>query len=118
MKRTPLKRNVPISKRGRKTKGAIGENEVKAILVAHGFPLCRRNFASGGQGGNDLIGVPGYGIEVKRQETTKPWEWYEQCKEAASPTETPVVVFRRSHSDWMALLSFEDLLGIMEAAAL
>lgn len=118
MKQTPLRRRVPISKKGRKTKGQIGENEVKAILIAHGFPLCRRNFASGAAGGNDLIGVPGYGIEVKRQENTKPWEWYEQCKEAASPTETPVVVFRRSRSDWMALLSFEDLLGVIRESQL
>lgn len=118
LKRTPLKRNVPISKKHRKTKGQNGEREVQEILRAHGFHECRRNFASGGQGGNDLIGVPGYGIEIKFQETTKPWEWYEQCKEAASPTETPLVVFRRSRSPWMALLSFEDLLGIMEAAAL
>ena len=118
MKQTPLKRRVPISKKGRKGKGAIGENEVRDILIAHGYLGCRRNFASGGYGGGDLIGVPGYSIEVKRHETTKPWEWYEQAKEAASPTETPVVAFRRSRSPWMALLSLEDLLGLMEASQL
>lgn len=116
MKQTPLKRKTPISKKGRRGKGAIGENEVKDILIAHGYGDVRRNFASGGYGGSDLIGFHGYALEVKRQETTKPWEWFEQVKEAASPTETPVVVFRRSRSEWMALLTFEDLLGIIKAS--
>lgn len=113
MKRTPLKRKVPISKKHRKTKGAIGENELIPIC-RRVWPEMRRNFMSGAQGGSDFVNTPGWAVEAKRQETTKPWAWYEQCQEAASQTEIPLVVFRRNHSDWMALLSLDDLLGIIE----
>lgn len=115
MKQTPLKRRVPISKKYRKTKGQNGEREV-VEMSRHVWPRIRRNFASGAAGGSDFTGTPGYALEAKFQETTKPWEWYEQCREAASPTETAVVVFRRSRSDWMALLRYEDLLGLIEEA--
>ncbi len=118
LKRSPLKRKTPISKKGRKTKGDRGEREVKDILLAHGFDACDRNVAQRTRGGSDMIGVEGYGIEVKFHEVTKPWEWYEQAVEMARPTETPVVAFRRSRSQWMALISFEDLLGLMEAERL
>ncbi len=117
LKRTPLRRNVPISKKHRRTKGANGERELVEIS-RHVWPSMRRNFMSGAQGGSDFTGTPGYGVEAKFQETTKPWEWYEQAKEAASPTDVAVVAFRRSRSPWMALLSYEDFLGLVEAASL
>ncbi len=117
MKQTALKRRVPISKKHRKTKGAKGENELLEISRPV-WPQMRRNFMSGAQGGSDFVNTPGYAVECKWHETTRPWEWYEQAKEAASPTDTPVVVFRRSRSPWMALLSYEDFLGLVQASQL
>lgn len=117
MKRTPLKRNVPISKKHRRTKGANGEREI-AELARRVWPDMRRNFMSGAQGGSDFTGTPGFAVEAKFCETTRPWEWYEQAKDAASPTDAPLVVFRRSRSEWMALLSFQDLLELIELSRL
>ncbi len=99
-----------------KSKGNAAEREVIEILKAHGYPA-RRNFASGGYGGNDILGgPPGFGIEVKRQERLNIWAAIEQCRAACAPSDTPTVVFRRSRSEWMACLPFEDLLGLIAEA--
>lgn len=98
MKRTPMTRG-----RGSRTKGGTGEREVIQLLTELGF-AARRNFMSGGAGGSDVIGVPDHSIEIKRQERVCIWEWVNQAQAAARPTETAVVVFRRSRSPWYAVL--------------
>jgi len=45
-------------------KGATGEREIVTIGHRYDFPV-RRNFASGAQGGGDLVGLPDE-AEVKR----------------------------------------------------
>lgn len=96
-----------------RSKGNRAEREVIEILKAHGWPA-RRNFMSGGYGGADIIGgPPGTSIEVKMVERLNIWAAVEQCKQAASPTDIPVVAFRRSHHEWMACLPLEDLLGLL-----
>ncbi len=109
LKRTPLKRNPKAPR----SKGGRGEREVVELLKAKGWTEAHRNFASGGYGGADIVNVPGYAFEVKFHERTSIWPWIEQVKEAASPTETPIVAFRRSRSEWMACLPLEDLLALM-----
>jgi Holliday junction resolvase len=100
-----------------KGKGNAGEREVIDIFNAHGWNA-RRNFASGGYGGNDLLGVAGYAIEIKRQERLNIHAAYAQCLAAASPTETPVVVCRRSREPWMAYLELAHLIPLMKAVEL
>lgn len=116
-RRTPLKRREPISKKHRKTKGQRGEREI-VEMSKRVWPSIRRNFGSGSQGGSDFTGTPGYALEGKWQEKCTIWPWIEQCHEAASPTETPVVVFRRSRSRWYACLPYEDFLALVEASQL
>ncbi len=109
-----LTRKTPLGRKPR-ARGNRGELEVVNILKAHGYPAYR-NFASGGYGGSDVIGLPGFAIEVKFQDRLNIWAALEQSREAAAPTETPTVVFRRSRSHWFACLPFEDLLGLIEEA--
>ena len=95
---TPMTRG-----RGSRTKGGRGEAEAIHLLRDIGFDA-RRNFGSGSAGGSDVIGVPDHAIEIKRCETVKVWQWISQCEAASHPTETAVVVFRRSRSPWYAVL--------------
>ena len=55
-----------------------------------------------------------FGIECKRQEKLAIPEWWRQCEENAR-TEglTPLLVFRRSHEDALAVLRWTDLLALV-----
>lgn len=98
-----------------RSKGSRAEREVIDILHAHGWPA-RRNFASGGYGGADIIGgPPGTSIEVKHRETVCIWDWIAQCEEAAMPTDIPLVVHRVNGKPWHAVLPREDLRVLLEA---
>lgn len=114
-RKTPLQRTTPLKAHPR-SKGNRAEREVIDTLRQHGWSTARRNFQSGGQGGGDIIeGPPGFSIEIKHQERCSIWAWIEQCEEAAAPTETPLVVFRRNRSRWYAVIPLDDLLPMIEA---
>lgn len=97
-----------------KGKGNEGEREVIQLLREHGWGFARRNFASGGQGGADIINGPAdTSWEVKRCEQARIWAWLEQAKAAARPTETPVVAFRRSYGDWHVAIPLDEYLSLL-----
>ena len=103
------------SKSGRnaRLRGASYEREVAAELSDWLGVDCKRKLGAARDGGDD-IQVGQFRIECKRHETTKVWEWYAQAKaNAAAGEEIPVVVFRRSRSESMALMSFTDFMRLM-----
>lgn len=101
--------------KSQRDKGAAGEREVLELLHKHGWTRAHRNFGSGSQGGGDIArGPAGIGLECKRQETTKIWEWVGQAARDTDGTgDIPVVAFRRNRSEWMACLPFEELLKLL-----
>lgn len=70
-------------------KGANGERElcnilqpvVDSVAKAHGMeaPRLRRNLMQYSEGGEDIVGLPWYSIEVKRVEVLAVDKWWEQC---------------------------------------
>lgn len=109
-----LQRKTPIGRKP-KARGNRAELEIVNILKARGFPAYR-NFASGGYGGSDVIGLPGYAVEVKMVEKLNIWKALAQCEAAASPTETPLVCFKRARSRFYGALPLDDLLPLIEAS--
>jgi len=110
----PLERRTPLRPRA-KGKGNAAEREVVDLLRAYGWTSARRNFASGGYGGSDVVdGIPGVALEIKRQEACRIWSWIAQCEAAAKPTDTPIVVFRRNRSRWYGCLPLDDLLELLK----
>lgn len=99
--------------RSEREKGARGEREVAAIFRAHGFD-CERTPNSGGlRVKGDLAGnVPAH-VEVKRQETARPWAWFAQAQAEATPANMPIVAFRRNDSPWLAIVKLEDLIDLI-----
>ena len=99
--------------RSERAKGKAGEAEVRALLLSHGLnaqPLGGRLDQS-----DQLVGrIAGrwLSVEVKRQETARPWAWWEQAQQQAGAA-LPVVAFRRSRSRWLALLELEDLAALL-----
>lgn len=99
-----------------KQKGKRGELEVARILREHGFTEARRTAQFCGNTGqaDDVIGLDGFHIEVKRCETTKIWDWIHQAKNDCNGMKIPIVVFRKSREDWQVTLDFETFLELLK----
>lgn len=105
--------------RGEREKGRKGEAEIATLYRGKGFEV------RGLEATGDHLIVCGEhsGVvlhsEVKRQETARPWAWWEQASSNAPPGVPAVVHFRRNRSPWLALLLADELatlLASLEAA--
>ena len=97
-----LTRRTPLRAKP-KGKGNQGEREIVDMCHRYGWTQARRNFASGGQGGADIINGPsGVSLEVKRCEKAKIWSWIAQSEAAAMATDIAAVIFRRNRGQWWA----------------
>lgn len=99
--------------RSQRDKGRKGEAEVAAIFRAAGLTV--RGLE--GSGDHLIVGAPDSGLvlhsEVKRQETARPWAWWEQASSEAPTGTVPVVAFRRNRSPWLAIVNLEQLARLL-----
>jgi Holliday junction resolvase len=97
-----------------RAKGARGELEVVGLLQAAGWPLARRTHDGREQArrGDIANGPEGVHLEVKRTERASVWRWWEQAT-ADAGSATPIVAFRRSRSDWLAVVELDELLALL-----
>jgi Holliday junction resolvase len=97
-----------------RAKGAAAEREVAEILRANGYTDARRGqqFA-GGPESPDVIGIPGFHLEVKRVENFSLYPAMDQAERDSGVGELPVVVHRKSHRRWVAILDFEKFLDLI-----
>jgi len=110
-----LKRKTPLVRRP-KAKGNAYEKHISERLRRF-FPTAKRNLGSGGYGGGDLVETPGWSFECKKVEALNLWKALAQSEEAASPTQTPAVVFARNRSRDYIAFPFDDWEGMMEEIA-
>lgn len=95
-------------------KGAAGEIEVARIFQAAGF-YCDRVPNSGGlRIKGDLHGDLPLHVEVKRQETARPWLWAAQARAEHAAGRGWCVAMRRSHDEWLAMLPLVDLVRLLK----
>jgi Holliday junction resolvase len=87
-----------------RTKGAAGEREIIRLLKSRwpDLPLRRdlRQYQSGGL--TDIVGIPGYTIEVKRRKKVMQAEvdhWWAGLVSKADGVE-PVLAYRQDQQDW------------------
>ena len=87
-------------------KGKRGEREFAAWLRGEGYD-CRRGQQYSGVEGEDVVGLPGIHIEVKRTERL---QIYDAMGQAArdSKDNLPIVAHRKNHSDWLIIMRAED----------
>lgn len=90
-------------------KGKVGEREIANILKAHGYDAHRGVQYHGGQDSPDVVGLPGYHIEVKRTERLNLYEAMAQSKRDAG-TDKPIVIHRRNREEWVVIQPLEDWL--------
>lgn len=99
-----------------KSKGNRFERWVVDQLQAAGWPHARRNFASGGYGGSDIVDGPSdTAMECKNQEKIAIWKCLEQTEAAARPTDMPVLIFTRNRSRVWAAIPVENLIEFLQA---
>lgn len=91
-------------------KGKRGEREVAAILRAHGYEARRGVQYKGGADSPDVIGLPGFHIEVKRTEQARVYEYMEQAKAESAVDEIPIVIHRQNNKEWVVFMTLDDLL--------
>lgn len=100
-----------------KAKGKRSEVEVVHILKDHGYTDARRTQQYCGSTGeaSDVVGLPGYHVEVKHQERMELYKWYAQAvRDSSGSEDIPIVVHRKNNADWLVSMSFEDFLRIIK----
>lgn len=94
-------------------KGKNGELELAKLLRAHGFPARRGRQFHGGQTSPDVIGIEGFHIECKRVQAGNLYNWLAQAR-ADAGTSVPVVMHRRNHKEWVAILPLTNFLALVK----
>ena len=93
---------------------------VAQYLAANGFPYAESTGA--GRQGSDITGTVGIDWEVKARTNFSPGETMRQLKDRANDLDLRVAVLRlngqgeASIGEWVALLSFEQLVALMRQA--
>jgi Holliday junction resolvase len=89
-----------------KQKGARGEREFAAVCREHGYEA-RRGQQYNGIEGEDVIGLPGIHIEVKRVERLNIEEAMSQSIGDAQGN-VPIVAHRKNNCEWLITMRAED----------
>lgn len=89
-------------------KGKRGELELSRILKRFGFNARRGQQYCGANGDADVVGVPGYHLEVKRVEKLNIDNAMQQAITDALESEIPVVVHRKNRKPWLVTMRLED----------
>lgn len=87
-------------------KGKRGEREWAKVCREHGWD-CRRGQQYNGIDGEDVIGLPGIHIEVKRVEKLNIYEAMGQAK-ADCKGNIPIVAHRKNNCEWFVTMRAED----------
>ena len=98
-----------------RNKGQRGEREICGILQDISDRVCFekkipapevvRNLVQSRNGGEDIVGLPGLAVEVKRQENLQLASWWKQTLEQAQRARAiPVLVYKRNYQPWKVVM--------------
>jgi Holliday junction resolvase len=93
-----------------KRKGKTGELEFARLCREHGYNV-RRGQQYSGIEGQDVVGLPGVHVEVKRRERLDIYDAVGQATrdaESRGMGELPVVAWRRNNCGWLVIMRAED----------
>ena len=86
-----------------RAKGKTGELEIVKLLCDElGVDATRNWREQAAVGGSDILGVPGWAIEVKRQKKFDASWWQQTAEQAARADLDPVLLYRLDRKPWMA----------------
>lgn len=100
-------------------KGKRGERKVAAIIRERIGLQARRGVQySGSPDSPDVVGLPGYHLEVKNVNRLDLHKALNQSQNDAADDEIPVVVHHRDREPWYITIPFEDFLDLYAEAKL
>jgi len=90
-----------------RNKGARGERLAAAVLKNVTGAPTERAARNGVDGSTDVIGLPGFAIEVKfGYVTQQPNLWWKQAVNNAKPGEYPLLMYKPPRKPWVFRLPF------------
>ena len=89
-------------------KGKRGEREWAQVCRNHGYDARRGQQFCGADGSADVVGVPGFHMEVKRNEHLNLFDAVRQSVSDAREEEIPVVCHRKNNTEWLVTMRAED----------
>lgn len=100
-------------------KGARGERELSGLLgELLGLELTR-NLVQAREGGADLLGLPGWAVEVKRAAKPRLAEWWAQtCRQAEATGQRPALFYRLDRQPWRVVIALRHIAVGFENAPL
>jgi len=90
-----------------KHKGKRGELEFAKLCRSQGYGAARRGQQYSGIEGDDVVGLPGVHIEVKRTEALSLYTAMAQSDRDARGN-IPIVAHRKNNYDWVIIMKAED----------
>ena len=88
-------------------KGRNGEREFARFCREQGYD-CRRGQQYSGIEGEDIVGLPGVHVEVKRTERLSLYDAIAQAGADAGKDKLPIVASRKNNCDWLITMRAED----------
>lgn len=89
-------------------KGKTGELELAKKLKEYGYETRRGQQYSGANGDADVVGLSNIHIECKRVEKLNLEDAVTQSVRDARKDETPVVMHRKNHKEWLVTMRLID----------
>ena len=91
-------------------KGKVGELELVRLLRELLGANVARNLEQSRQGGADLLGLPGWAIEVKRAARARLSEWWLQtCTQAEVTGQRPALFYRLDRQPWRVVVALRHV---------
>jgi Holliday junction resolvase len=94
-------------------KGKRGELEAAHVLQEYGFDARRGQQYAGINGDADVVGVPGYHLEIKRNEHLNLEEAVKQSVRDAREGERPIVMHRKNRGEWLVTIRLDDFMNLI-----
>jgi len=94
-------------------KGKAGEREFAWFLRQHGYDARRGVQHKGTPDSPDVIGLPGFHIEVKRVQQLHLYHALKKATEEAGQN-TPIIAHRKNREKWVVILDAEDFLKVVK----
>ena len=94
-------------------KGKRGEREWAAICRDHGYDARRGQQFCGADGSADVVGVPGFHMEIKRVQALNIHAAMTQAENDAREGEIPIVAHRKNNTQWLVTMRADDWFEII-----
>jgi hypothetical protein len=89
-------------------KGCRGEREFASLCREEGYDGARRGQQFSGIEGDDVVGLPGIHVEVKRVQALNLGKAMAQSIRDAKADEIPIVAHRKNREKWLVTMNAED----------